>query len=171
MRGDTYQHRTVQINRRAFLFTASAALLLQAARGIAPPSLPVTPLRADPFLLGVASGDPEPDGFVRWPRLSTDTRRGDGALPATDIPVRWEVAKDFGFRRIIQKGTTAAMSKMGHAVHVEVILTTMKLKTTDPPAAFLKRRAAAFKAYYENMPGEIVWPGSRNRDAEAIAAV
>ncbi len=112
--------RPFQINRRAFLSTASAALLLQASRGMALSTPPTTVLRANPFLLGVASGDPEPDGFVLWTRLSTDTRRGDGALPTTAIPVQWEVATDVGFRRIVQKGTASATPEMGHAVHVEV---------------------------------------------------
>lgn len=112
--------RPFQINRRAFLSTASAALLLQASRGMALSAPPTTVLRANPFLLGVASGDPEPDGFVLWTRLSTDTRRGDGALPTTAIPVRWEVATDAGFHRIVQKGTASATPEMGHAVHVEV---------------------------------------------------
>ena len=107
------------MNRRAFLSTASAALLLQAARGMAL-TAPQTTLRANPFLLGVASGDPAPDGFVLWTRLSTDTRRGDGALPPAAIPVRWEVATDAGFRRIVKKGTASATPEMGHAVHVEV---------------------------------------------------
>ncbi|MGI4853666.1 MAG: alkaline phosphatase D family protein, partial [Janthinobacterium lividum] len=52
--------------------------------------------------------------------LSTDTRRGDGGLPATAMPVRWEVATDAGFRRIVQKGTASAAPEMGYSVHVEV---------------------------------------------------
>lgn len=109
-----------EINRRAFLSAASAALLTQAARGLALTPPPVGSLRANPFMLGVASGDPAPDGFVLWTRLSTDTKRGDGGLPATAILVRWEVATDANFRRIVQKGTASATPEMGHAVHVEV---------------------------------------------------
>ncbi len=113
--------KTFEINRRAFLSTASAALLLQAARGFAFSAPHAQKLRANPFLLGVASGDPAPDGFVLWTRLSTDTRRGDGALPLAAIPVRWEIATDVAFRRIVKKGTTSATPEMGHAVHVEVV--------------------------------------------------
>ncbi len=112
--------RPLEINRRAFLSTASAALLLQAARGFALPVPAGQALRSNPFLLGVASGDPEPDGFVLWTRLSTDTKRGDGGLPPVAMPVRWEVATDAGFHHIVQKGTASATPEMGHAVHVEV---------------------------------------------------
>ncbi|MCS4509425.1 alkaline phosphatase D family protein [Xylophilus ampelinus] len=73
-------------------------------------------LRADPFACGVASGSPSEDGFVLWTRLDT------AALPqpAAEVPVRWEIADDEGFRRIVRSGTAAALPALGHAVHVEL---------------------------------------------------
>ncbi|KPX05251.1 Phosphodiesterase/alkaline phosphatase D [Pseudomonas savastanoi] len=48
-----------------------------------------------PFTLGVASGDPLPDGFVIWTRLAPQvmTATGDGGLKKP-IEVRWKIASD-----------------------------------------------------------------------------
>jgi len=78
------------------------------------------------FPLGVASGSPTADGFVLWARLldgpvpgsvPADTPRG--VLPDA-LAVRWEVAEDAAFRRIVRKGQAQALALLGHAVHVEV---------------------------------------------------
>lgn len=76
---------------------------------------------ATPFLLGVASGDPWPDGFVIWTRLSAGLPYpgNEQELPAS-VPVDWEVALDPGFRRIAQRGRTQALAINGHTVHVEL---------------------------------------------------
>ncbi|MDK2760467.1 MAG: alkaline phosphatase D family protein [Sphingopyxis sp.] len=76
-----------------------------------------TAATADPFALGVASGDPASDGFVLWTRLV-----GPGAAPLQDgaVPVRFEVAEDEGFQRIVRSGTQKAVQDHAHAVHVEV---------------------------------------------------
>ena len=73
---------------------------------------------ADPFALGVASGDPSPDGFVLWTRLAPDPLNGGGL--SGDVGVRWEVADDEGFRQLVQSGTATAPAELAHSVHVEV---------------------------------------------------
>lgn len=101
------------MDRRRFLALAAQA----SAAGALPRSAWGTaPLRHDPFGLGVASGDPSPDGFVLWTRLLA---AGD-PLPVTPLPVRWEVAEDAGFRRIVQRGSSLARPELAHSVHVEV---------------------------------------------------
>lgn len=72
-----------------------------------------------PFALGVASGDPAPDGFVIWTRLAPDPLNG-GGMPPTPVRVGWEVADDEHFRRIVRKGETVARPEWAHAVHVEL---------------------------------------------------
>ena len=62
----------------------------------------------DPFVLGVASGDPEPDGVVIWTRLGTDPL-GGGGLDPEPIRVKWEVARDEAFSKIVRKGETLAL--------------------------------------------------------------
>ncbi|MCM5570273.1 alkaline phosphatase D family protein [Burkholderiaceae bacterium FT117] len=74
----------------------------------------------DPFALGVASGAPTPDGFVLWTRLAPDPRRGDGGLAPEPIGVRWEVAEDDRFARVVRSGSAIAHPALAHAVHVEV---------------------------------------------------
>src|SRR5438477_10442884 len=74
---------------------------------------------AYPFTLGVASGDPLPDGIVLWTRLAPKPLEG-GGMPAAIVDVDWEIARDDRFRTIVQKGTTPARPELGHSVHVEV---------------------------------------------------
>src|SRR3954471_14569278 len=52
-----------------------------------------------PFTLGVASGDPWPDGVVLWTRLAPDPLDG-GGMPMTRVEVGWEIASDSAFRKI-----------------------------------------------------------------------
>ena len=74
---------------------------------------------AYPFSLGVASGDPLPDGIVLWTRLAPKPLHG-GGMPMTIVDVEWEMARDARFQTIVQKGTVAARPELGHSVHVEV---------------------------------------------------
>ncbi len=74
---------------------------------------------SNPFTLGVASGDPEPDGVVIWTRLAPNPLDG-GDMPSEPVRVRWEVAGDEAFTQISQTGNALAMPQLGHSVHVEV---------------------------------------------------
>lgn len=95
--------------------------LLAAMAGLAVmPSIPLDAharTDADPFALGVASGDPTTDGFVLWTRLI-----GPHATPlqAATVAVRYEVATDPHFRTIVRRGRGGAFPERAHAVHVEV---------------------------------------------------
>jgi alkaline phosphatase D len=98
-------------SRRNFLLAASSAFAV--------PRLWAKPaFAADPFTLGVASGAPLPDGVVLWTRLAPDPLNG-GDLPPAAIEVRWEVARDEGFRDIVRHGTARAEPQYAHSVHVE----------------------------------------------------
>ncbi|MEU9886029.1 alkaline phosphatase D family protein [Sphaerisporangium sp. NPDC051011] len=79
-------------------------------------------LAPDPFTLGIASGDPAPDGFVLWTRLAPDPLApdGHGGMPSRDAEVAWQVADDERFRRVVRSGTATARPGSAHAVHVEV---------------------------------------------------
>jgi alkaline phosphatase D len=99
-------------DRRRFLLAATATLA--APRLMAKPAF-----SAYPFTLGVASGAPLPDGMVLWTRLAPDPLNG-GGLPPAAIEVRWEIADDEGFRRIVRSGTALAEPQHAHCVHVEV---------------------------------------------------
>lgn len=73
----------------------------------------------DPFSLGVASGDPWPDGVVLWTRLAPDPLSG-GGMPERDVLVKWEVATDERMQSVVARGTATASPRWGHSVHVEV---------------------------------------------------
>ena len=94
-------------SRRHFLGALAVAGL---ARTL--PARAQAAFRTYPFGLGVASGYPRPDGMVLWTRLVGDR----DPVPA---PVRWEVARDEGFREIAASGTAEAHPDWAHAVHVE----------------------------------------------------
>jgi alkaline phosphatase D len=73
----------------------------------------------DPFQLGVASGDPTPDGFVLWTRLAPEPLRG-GGMPDRAVVVDWEIATDERMQDVVRSGQALARPALGHSVHVEV---------------------------------------------------
>ncbi|MEQ7129185.1 alkaline phosphatase D family protein [Actinopolymorpha sp. B11F2] len=113
-----------ETERRSFL-TLTAAGAAAVVFGVGPytdKAYAETTLAAYPFTLGVASGDPLPDGVVLWTRLAPDPLAldGKGGMPAAKVAVRWKVAEDEGLRRVVQQGTTWARPELAHAVHIEV---------------------------------------------------
>ena len=76
----------------------------------------------DPFTLGVASGEPIPDGVVIWSRLAPFPLASDGrgGMPARAVGVEWEVSTDERFGRIEQRGIATAAPESAHSVHVEL---------------------------------------------------
>jgi alkaline phosphatase D len=73
-----------------------------------------------PFTLGVASGDPSPDGFVVWTRLAPKPLELHSGMRMTKATVAWEVAADERFAAVVAKGEAIARPELGHSVHVEV---------------------------------------------------
>ena len=56
-----------------------------------------------PFTLGIASGDPLPDGVVLWTRLAPDPLNG-GGMDNHPFPVQWEVSLDANFKNVVKRG-------------------------------------------------------------------
>ncbi len=71
-----------------------------------------------PFQLGVASGDPDPRGFVIWTRLTPGPSAPAGRLPARPLAVRYEVSERPSFDRLVAEGEAIARPELGHSVHV-----------------------------------------------------
>ena len=103
------------ISRRAFL---AAAFALRAS---APLQFPLGRPRfnSSPFSLGVASGDPSPDGVVLWTRLAPDPLNG-GGMPGERVTVNWRIAADDRLQSVVKRGTVDASPAHAHAVHVEM---------------------------------------------------
>lgn len=108
--------------RRRFLTVTGAAAAL--ALGVSLPQARSTPdqsPRRYPFTLGVASGDPLPDGVVIWTRLAPEPLEYFGGMePGVSVPVSWEVAADPQFRQVVRRGIALARPEFGHSVHVDV---------------------------------------------------
>ena len=105
------------IDRRRLLAAAGGMALFA---GFAPVSAAMPKFRRYPFSLGVASGDPWPDGFVIWTRLAPEPLAEHGGMPMVAVPVRWEVSEDARFARIVRSGEAVARPELAHSVHVEV---------------------------------------------------
>ncbi len=79
-------------------------------------TLPPIDLPADPFTLGVASGDPDTESVVLWTRLAPLPLEG-GGMPTDDVPVLWEASATDDFVAIAASGQEVAKAESGHSVH------------------------------------------------------
>src|SRR4051812_36362817 len=104
------------LRRRAFLAATSslAAAACWASRALGAVTSQPT-FSDDPFSLGVASGDPDPTGFVLWTRLAPRPLEG-GGMPAEDVEVGWTVAEDDRMSKVVAQGKTIANPEWAHSV-------------------------------------------------------
>jgi alkaline phosphatase D len=122
-------------------------------------ALPLSRLQAAPafpsypFTLGVASGYPSPDGIALWTRLAPAPLAPGGGLDPRTYLVRWEIAADEGFGRVIDQGLAYATPEWAHAVHVETA-----------------RLAPARSYWYRFHAGDATSPVGRFRTAPALDA-
>jgi alkaline phosphatase D len=84
-------------------------------------TLPPVVLSADPFTLGVASGDPDATSVVLWTRLAPDPLNG-GGMPDDDVEVAWEISGSPDFDTVLASGSETAVLSQGHSVHAVVPL-------------------------------------------------
>ncbi len=111
------------LSRRRFLAFAGATGTAAALHGwSAAPAWSAPRFPTDPFTLGVASGDPLPDGVVLWTRLAPDPLAPDGlgGMPDRQLQVGWQVATDERFTQVVRAGSARATPELAHSVHVEV---------------------------------------------------
>ena len=104
-------------DRRSLLLATAGLLVGGALRPL--PLWGAPRFRQDPFTLGVASGDPLPDGFVLWTRLAPEPLDG-GGMPDAAVEVDWLVAADEQLTRVLRRGVALAHPDAAHSVHVEV---------------------------------------------------
>jgi len=103
--------------RRNVITGLSAAVAWSMLRPVQALALGSQRFRADPFALGVASGEPSAGGFVLWTRLVGENL---ALLDEPELPVGWEVAEDEGFRRIVHRGGAMAIRDLAHSIHAEI---------------------------------------------------
>src|SRR6058998_1501325 len=108
------------MDRRDFLgATARLAALAALGQLVACTQSQPPKFDRDPFTLGVASGDPLPDGVVLWTRLAPDPLHG-GGMPNQPVDVDWLVARDEAMKDVARTGTASATPDLAHSVHVDV---------------------------------------------------
>ena len=106
-----------------------------------------------PFTLGVASGYPTPDGFVLWTRLAPRPLEPRGGLAPEAVPMRWEVAEDERFAKVIASRAEFPTHEWAHSVHAEV-------RGLKPDRWY----------WYRFLAGDAVSPVGRTRTAPAASA-
>ncbi len=134
--------------RRELLKSLAAAggiALLPRALRAAAPSMPEFP-----FTVGVGSGYPGDRSVVLWTRLAPHADQPGGGMPPIDVPVRYEIASDGNFRRIVKRGTGTAEARFAHSVHQEV-------RGLDPARDY----------WYRFIAGDHVSPTGRTRTLPA----
>src|SRR3989442_12238631 len=109
------------MDRRAFLIATARVAALAALGPLSGCAQQPSPVKfdRDPFMLGVASGDPLPDGVVLWTRLAPDRLHG-GGVPTQSVDVDWVVARDEVMKDVVRTGTASAIPDLAHSVHVDV---------------------------------------------------
>jgi alkaline phosphatase D len=136
----------MSLTRRGFVAGAAGAATIIT---VGPTRALAATLPTGLFALGVASGDPAPDGVVLWTRLAPQPTAG-GGMPDRPVPVHWQVAEDERFRLLRQRGTATAVPEYGHSVHVEV-------SGLRPDTEY----------YYRFRAGKEISPAGRTRTAPA----
>ena len=120
--GDKRHERSSGPSRRDLIHNA----LVLAAAGLTAPFTGSVAAAArfsrSPFTLGVASGDPLPNGIVLWTRLALDLEDGlRWGLSESAYRLGWEVRDlEATGTPVVRQGTAIAAERNGYAVHVEV---------------------------------------------------
>ena len=107
------------VSRRLFLAAGAALAGLPRLAATATAADRQVKFSADPFTLGVASGDPDASSVILWTRLAPKPLDPDGGLKPGAVPATWEVADDEAMTKVVASGTATATPQLGHSVHAE----------------------------------------------------
>jgi alkaline phosphatase D len=102
--------------RGALALAVAAAFRPGRVRAAAPPRF-----IDDPFALGIASGSPRADGVSLWTRLAPAPFDPTGGMEPDNVTVKWEVAEDEKFDKVVASGETTAFSENAHSVRADVV--------------------------------------------------
>ena len=102
-----------RLTRRDFLRVSGDVAACMALAGLPIDARSGLRFSQEAFPWGLASGDPSADGVVLWTRLAQ-------AGVQRAVPVRWEVAEDERFTKIVRSGTSPAPPELGFSVHAEI---------------------------------------------------
>ena len=105
------------LHRRTFLASSAAAAGVAAA--VTGSSGRAAAADTTVFQHGVASGDPLPGAVVLWTRVTPTAESTPGSGLGPDTKVRWEVATDARFRKVVRAGTVTTTAARDHTVKVD----------------------------------------------------
>lgn len=109
------------MRRRTVLGTATAGAAASVVAAPTPgPASAAAAARRRVFRHGVASGDPLPHAVLLWTRVTPTAASTPGSGTGPRVEVRWEVATDAGFRRIVRRGAFQTGPGRDHTVKVDV---------------------------------------------------
>jgi len=123
------------LDRRQFLASLGAALATSACgdfprslsraaadrQRLDPDAVPDAPdIATQPFMLGVASGDPTPRSVILWTRLAPRPLAPLGGIRHDEIPLIWEVARTPQFNDIVASDWLYTEPEFAHSAHVDV---------------------------------------------------
>lgn len=109
------------MRRRTVLGTATAGAAASVVAAPTPgPASAAAAARRRVFRHGVASGDPLPHAVLLWTRVTPTAASTPGSGTGPRVEVRWEVATDAAFRRIVRRGAFQTGPGRDHTVKVDV---------------------------------------------------
>lgn len=107
-----------RLSRRLFLsYVASLSTIPLLGQAAGTPEK--VSFSADPFSLGVASGDPDHKSVILWTRLAPKPLEPGGGMPPVSVGVTWEIAEDESFQKTAGSGEFTASPALGFSVHIE----------------------------------------------------
>jgi alkaline phosphatase D len=105
-----------EVDRRTLLQAGAASAALTTAATL---SAPPAEAGSQYFRHGVASGDPRPHSVVLWTRVTPTAAATPGSRRGPRVAVRWQVARDRRFRRIVARGKVMTGPARDHTVKVD----------------------------------------------------
>ena len=114
-----------RIDRRSALKGLAAGTAALAVPRVFDPVAAAAPAAKGIFGYGVASGDPTGTSVVIWTRATPPSPRGEpvaapGSGLGKPLQVRWEVARDPGFRHVVARGNERTSADSDHTLKVDV---------------------------------------------------
>jgi len=109
---DVFAHLNVDrfatVSRRTLLRGLSASALTTTGSFFTRTLWGAPAFLANPFTLGVASGDPTPEGFVLWTKVAPNPLERGGGMPARPVEVKWAVSTRDNMQQVVREGTSSS---------------------------------------------------------------
>ncbi|WP_435744512.1 alkaline phosphatase D family protein [Nocardioides sp. SYSU DS0663] len=109
---------TTTVGRRTVVASGATGLGVATVAGTSTPAIAAARHRV--FQHGVASGDPLPHAVLIWTRVTPTRSAKPGSGKGPRAEVRWEVARDRRFRKVVRRGRFVTSASRDHTVKLDV---------------------------------------------------